>query len=412
MSCPTQCILGENLTFTTQALDSANLPVDATGDVTYKVYADSTNLAVLSGTMSKLDDDNTVGFYSEQIACTSANDFERFESYTVRISATVSGSAVVATYSFICMGADDTPTGTSGALTTTAAFYAYTGIEAGTDEALIEDLIARATSAMEIFCNRGLVSDTYREIYNGDHRTELNLREYPVSAIRYISVGLQQPSSISNSSADAWSALVAVTATTMTLAVNGGAGDGTSTLTLADYTITTLAAAINALGSGWSATFSGNLGVWSAAELLEQGGFDSLNNPCTPKIPNSPLSNYRLDDEAGIVHLSSGYWHYANRYMDSCSLNSSSPSFYVGGYGPQSIIIRYTAGYVTTPADLEQICIDLTNTYYQSRAIDSTVKREKLGDHDITYKDTGAGGSKAIPDALAQRLARYKRPIL
>lgn len=412
MSCPTQCILGENLTFTVQALDGTNAPADATGDVSYNVYEDSTNTAILTGTMAKLDDDNTVGFYSEVIACTAANGFDRFQSYSVRITATVAGVALAKDYSFLCVGVEDTTSATSGALTTPANFYSYTGIPLGTDEALITALIARATSAIENYCNRTLVSTTFREIYNGDHRLELNLREYPVTAINYISVGLQEPIAITNTSTDAWSAMVAVTSTDMTLTVNGGAGDGANSLTLADFTITTLAAAINALGSGWSATVSENLGVWSAAELLEQGGINALNSGANPKLPGMPLSNYRPDYENGIVHLRSGYWHFNNRYSTECSLNSYSPSFYSGGHNAQSIIIRYTAGFTTTPADLEQIAIDLTNTYYQSRATDSTVKREKLADHDITYIDGGANSGKVVPDSFALRLAPYKRTLL
>ncbi len=412
MSCPTQCVLGQNLTFTIQAKDSANLPVDATGSVSYKVYEDSTDTAILTGTMAKLDDDNTTGYYSEQIACTTANGFERFQSYSVRITATVSGSAVAKDYSFLCVGTEDTLTATSGALTTTANFYSYTGIPSGTDEALITALIARATSAIENYTNRTLVSATFREIYNGDHQLELNLREYPVTAVNYISVGLQEPIAITNSLTDAWSAQVAITSTTMTLTVNGGTNDGTDTLTLADHTITTLAAAINALGSGWAATVSSNLGVWDASELFEQGGINALDGGVNPKIPGKPISDFRIENDSGLVHLRSGYWQYNNRYLDDCVLNSSSPSFYSGGYNPQSIIIRYTAGYMTIPADLEQIAIDLTNTYYQSRKTDTSVKREKLADHDITYVDGGAGGAKDIPENILNRLAPYKRTLI
>ncbi len=412
MSCPTQCVLGQNLTFTVQAKDSANLPTDATGNVSYKVYEDSTDTAILSGTMAKLDDSNTTGYYSEQIACTTDNGFERFESYSVRITATVSGSAVVVGYSFLCVGTEDTLTATSGALTTTANFYSYTGIASGTDEALITALIARATSAIENYCNRTLVSATFREVYNGDHRLELNLREYPVTAVNYISVGLQEPIAITNTSTDAWSAQVAVTSTAITLTVNGGTNDGANSLTLSSYTITTLAAAINALGSGWAATVSSNLGVWDASELFEQGGVNALDGGVNPKIPGRPISNFRIDNDSGIVYLSSGYWQYAARYSDDCSLNSYSPSFYTGGYSAQSIIIRYTAGYVTIPADLEQIAIDLTNTYYKGRTRDTSVKREKLSDHDITFVEGGSGGAKDIPANILNRLAPYKRTLI
>jgi hypothetical protein len=72
--------------------------------------------------------------------------------------------------------------------------------------------------------------------------------------------------------------------------------------------------------------------------------------------------------------------------------------------------VRYTAGYVTTPADLEQICIDLVNTYLKSRTYDSSIKSEKLGDHSITFAtESGGGGARDIPSHIAKRLAPYKK---
>ena len=55
MGCPTQCILGENLTFTEQVKYFGE-PIDADGNVSYSVYEDETGTAILSGTMTKLDD--------------------------------------------------------------------------------------------------------------------------------------------------------------------------------------------------------------------------------------------------------------------------------------------------------------------------------------------------------------------
>jgi len=105
MSCPTQAVVGQNLTFTVDTKGKTGAPADATGDVAYSVYEDETTTAILTGTMAKLAGET--GFYSEQIAISTANGFERYKTYTVRIKATVSGKSLAQSYSFIAVGTAD-----------------------------------------------------------------------------------------------------------------------------------------------------------------------------------------------------------------------------------------------------------------------------------------------------------------
>lgn len=62
---------------------------DADSVPTYRVYEDETGTAILNGSMAKLDDTNTTGFYSEQLTLSAANGFERGKSYTIYIAGTV-----------------------------------------------------------------------------------------------------------------------------------------------------------------------------------------------------------------------------------------------------------------------------------------------------------------------------------
>ncbi len=62
---------------------------DADSVPAYRIYEDETGTAILTGTMAKLDDANTTGFYSERIQLTAASGFEKGKCYTVYISATV-----------------------------------------------------------------------------------------------------------------------------------------------------------------------------------------------------------------------------------------------------------------------------------------------------------------------------------
>lgn len=72
---------------------STGADVDADGNPTYRIYEDETGTPILTGSFAKLDDANTLGFYSEQITLSAANGFEKGKSYNIRKSATVAGVA-------------------------------------------------------------------------------------------------------------------------------------------------------------------------------------------------------------------------------------------------------------------------------------------------------------------------------
>src|SRR4030042_2227840 len=90
MGCQTEVELGQNLTFTIPTHDAETAEEhDADEAPSYRVYESETAVPILTGTMDKLDDDNTVGFYAETIACTTVNGFEVNGSYNIRCRAIV-----------------------------------------------------------------------------------------------------------------------------------------------------------------------------------------------------------------------------------------------------------------------------------------------------------------------------------
>ena len=104
MGCQSNVIVGNNLTFSVCTHDpDTGVLTDASADPPYRVYQVETGTAILTGTMSKLDDVNTTGFYVETIACTTGNGFETGKSYTVYIEATVNGSTGGIAYGFTAM---------------------------------------------------------------------------------------------------------------------------------------------------------------------------------------------------------------------------------------------------------------------------------------------------------------------
>jgi len=101
MGCPSIVAIGDNLTFSvcTHDADTGAL-TDTSAPPAYRVYEDETAAAILTGAMAKLDDANTLGFYTELIACTVGNGFEVGKSYTIYIEATVDGIVGGIAYAF------------------------------------------------------------------------------------------------------------------------------------------------------------------------------------------------------------------------------------------------------------------------------------------------------------------------
>lgn len=91
----------DTLTFTVNTHDVATgVGTDADAVPTYRIYEDETGTAILNGSTAKLDDANTVGFYSEQLTLSAANGFEVGKSYSIYVAATVDSVAATQSYNF------------------------------------------------------------------------------------------------------------------------------------------------------------------------------------------------------------------------------------------------------------------------------------------------------------------------
>lgn len=93
------------LTFTvvTHRFDTGAL-TDADSVPAYRIYEDETGTAILNGSMAKLDDANTTGFYSEQITLSAANGFETGKSYAIYVTAAVNSVTGGQTFNFKVAG--------------------------------------------------------------------------------------------------------------------------------------------------------------------------------------------------------------------------------------------------------------------------------------------------------------------
>jgi hypothetical protein len=140
MGCPTECFIGDNLVFSVGTHNVATGAVtDADAVPTYRLYEDETATPILTGSMAKLDDTNTTGFYTELIAVTSGNGFENGKTYTIYISSTVNSITAIETYTFKARTAlnDFDPANDTVANVTTVATCTTNSDMRGTDNAAL-----------------------------------------------------------------------------------------------------------------------------------------------------------------------------------------------------------------------------------------------------------------------------------
>ena len=101
MGCPRKAFINDNLVFGICTHDpDTGVLTDADAAPAYRIYEDEVAFPVLVGTLAKLDDAGTTGFYTEKIACTRQNGFDRGKTYTVYIEATVEGDKGGMCYGF------------------------------------------------------------------------------------------------------------------------------------------------------------------------------------------------------------------------------------------------------------------------------------------------------------------------
>jgi len=250
-----------------------------------------------------------------------------------------------------------------------------------TDEPVISTLITAASKAVEKFCRREFVQETYDELYNGTGDRRLLLRRYPlisVQAVRYRPVTVLK---VVNNLANTPIARVTVTSTGLTLTrTTSGvqSTDGTPTFA-ANVTIIALVNAINALGNGWTAQTTG-YDQWPSADLYSPNGVSGgdSSNPSSQgaltaagqnaelKLHTYELAGYQLDQRRGWLLR-------AIPYTDPELLH---PEDLIWPTGINNFRVQYTAGFATVPEDVQEACAELVATWFQQRGQNLNLKHE------------------------------------
>ena len=230
-------------------------------------------------------------------------------------------------------------------------------------------------------------STTYtNKKYNGSGVYKLLLDEVPIISVKYIIIEPYDAIKIKNTLTDTSLASVVVDATNVTLTVEGGTGSGSDVLSKAtNTTMALLVSAINAQSAnGWSAEI-----------------YDSHYN----SLLTSQLYNQQLEcaQEGGVTQD----WQYLQLGELAKGIRFDTATGYITcdegfPYGFQNIIITYTAGYATIPADITLYILNAVKAMYGTFSQDTEgLKRWRVGDVEYEYELAKAG--LAIPDAILNR---------
>lgn len=229
-------------------------------------------------------------------------------------------------------------------------------------------------------------STTYtNKAYDGTGGNILLLDEMPIISIKYVIIDPYDVIKITNSKTDATLASVVIDATNVTLTVEGGAGNGTHTLAKADYaTLTLLVSAINAL-------------------LIDHGWSADIVNTAYNSLKTSYLydQQYDVTQEVGIAN------HYVyiqlGDHAENIKFNVNNGQLGCDeGFprGFQNIIITYTAGYATPPADIAFWIMDTVKTLYLIKLNSAEgIKSWTVGDISYTYGEIAKAGI-SIPESI------------
>ncbi len=273
--------------------------------------------------------------------------------------------------------------GISHDLTTLAAAKEY--LRAGDDDdALIANIIDRASAEIETICSRYFNTANYAGWFDGNGVQAIYLDNWPVTAVTRVSTGKLSVLGVWCNSTSITHASARVTANSLIMVHTDSTGTTTTTLAFSTYTtIAALAAQIDATGSGWGSQ-NMSYGTYLTTDLIELPAMYCLNQYAYLLHPYQALNDYLCEEDSGRL-------------------------FYQGGFarGSQNIYVEYTGGYPTVPFDVEQACLMLVAYTYFGTTRDPALQSEKLGDYAWAAK--ASGGDSSFKSELTKQLSKYMR---
>jgi hypothetical protein len=253
-------------------------------------------------------------------------------------------------------------------ITVARAKLAIASITDANQDGVLQALVTSYSDAIEKWCKRRFLTWSYDELYNGNGERRMLLRQYPVQSVQAVRYRPVTVLKVTNNTAANVQARVSVLSTGLQLVStqNGVKTTVTAGLTFAGNPgLTALAAAINAVGNGWSAQVVGdsnNYGGWPSADLYVPASYgDTLEGAGTLQSQGAlqcvagsnaelKMHTYEL---AGYQWDARGWLLRAIPYTDPELLH---PEDLVFPVGINNFRVQYTAGYTAVPEAVQEAC--------------------------------------------------------
>lgn len=245
----------------------------------------------------------------------------------------------------------------------------------------------RAEAWIKKYCRREFETTSYSlDRYDGNGTNYLYLRQYPVTSLDRIAIGVRDVLRVKNTNS-ATTASISVTSTGIRLVKDGTAD---TTVTFADNTtLNTIATAISNV-SGWTAEVisSSIYGSYKSSELLPIWGLNTIDSNWVNLsiAEDAEDSYYDLDPNNGTIYRSARF-----------------------PVGFQNIRVDYTAGYTSgnCPDDLKlAVCIITKSLWNKWKREEWNIDKYKNGDLEFTMNP------KNIPKEAQMILTHYRKRLV
>ena len=261
---------------------------------------------------------------------------------------------------------------------------------AASNPAYLASLITAASDAVRQTCRRELTLSAFAEYHSGGIyiREPLRLRQFPVVEITRVAAGprpallVQNVDAITNQRAT-----VETTVTSLRLVRIASAVLTTSDLLYATYpTVAALAAAVNALGGGWSATIRNDFANWPSADFKPlQGAVSALLGGRDLEMYSETVQPFTgWPYSAGDAQGDDGFQGAAGWRLDE----ETGELFGRFPRGQLNIRIDYSAGFAIVPQAVQEACVQVVQDLYQAGLVNNTLKKATLGPSSMELKNT------------------------
>ena len=227
------------------------------------------------------------------------------------------------------------------------------------ENTLTDALIQSVSDKVRAYCRREFNTKLYDERYDGNAYEHLLLNQYPIESVDRVATGRTTLLEVTNTNTSTQRASVAVTKDGLTLQrVASGTATTVTSVTWSSYaTLTLVATAVDAIGSGWDGrVLSSAYNNWPSADLYyPQGAFNCLNTQAGLDVYTEELGDFEIEPKQGYLTRLAGWSEGILNYR-----------------------VLYTAGYIAIPEDVREACAQIVATYYWQTKRDPGLIQESI----------------------------------